>query len=118
MRRKIASFLAIVAGSMSLTGCAIGYLAPVRPPTGAFISTFKAPLSVDFSNTPVCTKQGTASTYYFFNPFFPPIDFAWGEADAKAAAAQGNLKNVEYADFELLTIFGIFGKFTVTAYGN
>ena len=46
------------------------------------------------------------------------MNFAWGEADARAAAAQGNLKSVEYADYELLSIFGVFGKFTVTTYGN
>ncbi|MBM3334176.1 hypothetical protein FJY63_05900 [Candidatus Sumerlaeota bacterium] len=118
MKRQIALLVVLVAGLTSLTGCTIAYVTPVRPPTGVFISTFKAPLSVDFSSTPICEKRGSASTFYFRDPIFTGLDFAWGEADAHAAAAQGNLKTVEYADYELLGILGIFGKFTVTAYGN
>ncbi|KPL26600.1 MAG: hypothetical protein AMJ72_12365 [Acidithiobacillales bacterium SM1_46] len=117
MRHAIA-VLAVGMILFTLTGCAVQYITPVRPPTGFFITNVEAPLSVNFSKTPVCDKRGSSSTYYFRDPIFTGLDFAWGEADLKSAAAAGNLATVEYADYEALTIFGIWGKFTVTAYGN
>lgn len=116
MRATIAAIGAVACLVFS-TAC-MSYITPVRPPQGLMLTTITAPLTVNYSNTPVCTKRGAASTYYVRDVIFTGMDFAWGEADLKAAAANGNLKTVEYADYEVLSIFQIFGKFTVTAYGN
>jgi hypothetical protein len=116
--RWIGLLLVLVVGAVSLTGCAMDYTAPVQPPSGFLITSVKAPLTIDFDQTPVCRKRGSASTHYFYEPFFTHIDFAWGDADMRSALRDGRMSSVEYADYELLSIFGIYGKFTVNVYGN
>ncbi|MGD2175840.1 MAG: hypothetical protein PVJ27_10595 [Candidatus Brocadiaceae bacterium] len=115
--RRIALLGLMCVLALSLLGCA-EYLTPVRPPGGALITVISAPLSVDFKDTPVCSKQGSASTFYFHDPLFTGMDFAWDRAGLKEAATDGELTAVEYADYTYLRILGIFGKFTVTAYGR
>ena len=106
--------------ALALTGCGTPqYLAPVRPLRYSFLYTHTAaPLTVDFDKTPVCTKVGTASSHYVLEPFLTKLDFAWGKTDLREAAANGGLTTVEYADYEMTVVLGIYGKFTINAYGN
>jgi hypothetical protein len=103
--------------ALGLAGCA-AYQAPVRPPQGLLFTTITAPLSTNFKSTPVCTKRGVAETTYLRDPLFTGLSFAWGEAGVKEAAMNGGLTAVEYADYEYMLAFGIFGKFRVIAYGQ
>ncbi len=110
-------------GSMLLpTGCGM-YMAPVMPPQGGLITTFKAPLTVNFNETPVSGDLKHASknkTYYFHDILFTGLDFAWGEVDVPQIARAAGITKVSYAEYEILYIFLIIGRyaeFTVHVYG-
>ena len=87
---------------------------------GAVVTSVKAPLTVDFESTPVCEKSGKASAEYLMVPccYGPIFSFAWGDSSIEAAIVDGNLSDVEYADYEILNILGIYQQTTVTAYGK
>lgn len=103
--------------ALALAGCT-AYQTPVRPRTGVLFAKCTAPLSVNFKNTPVCTKQGSAETIYFHDPLLTGLSFAWERAGIKEAALAGGLTTVEYADYEFTLVLGVFGKFRVIAYGR
>ena len=92
---------------------------PVMPPTGLIVTMYKAPLTTDFDRTDVSDKkQGTATTYYLNIPYWIPLDVALGNATIEKAAKNGKITDVAYADYEILSVMGIFAKFSVTAYGD
>lgn len=91
---------------------------PVQPPQGGLVTHYKFPITTDFKKTPAKGKVSTVSTFYFRDPIFTGLDFAWDDASIDAATDKGNLTKVYYADGELLTILGIFGKFTVRVHGE
>ena len=115
--------IALAAVPLAASGCVRG-LAPVEPPQGAVITSFKAPLTTDFHETPVCTRKGVTSTYYVNFPLpleasrLIWLDVAWSQAAIEKAARNGKLTSVEYADYEFLSVLGIVERFTVTAYGH
>jgi hypothetical protein len=117
MKRNTVCLLLMAAALSLLSGCA-QYLAPVKPPQGLFFTKVSAPLSTDFKSTPVCEKSGQASTFYVHDIIFTGLDFAWSDAGLKDAADNGGIKAVEYADYQYMLVMGVFGKFTVTAYGR
>lgn len=112
--------LALLGSMLLLTGCGMAYLAPVKPPQGFLISTFKAPLTVDVNETPVSGDLKHASknkTYYFHDILFTGLDFAWGEVDVPQIARAAGITKVSYAEYELLSILGVYAEFTVHVYG-
>lgn len=107
----------IVAAAMAGTGC-VHYTAPVKPPRAIF-THIKAPLTTDFDATDVGTKTGKASTAYVRIPlYWFDLDFAWRQADLAAAARNGGITTVTYADYEYVSILGVFCEFTTIAHGN
>jgi len=84
------------------------------------ITSVKAPLTVDFESVPVSTKSGKAEAQYLMVPCFwgPLMSFAWGDCSIENAARDGNLTSVDYADYEVLCILGIYQQTTVTAFGQ
>ncbi|MCD6569190.1 MAG: hypothetical protein J7L53_00625 [Deltaproteobacteria bacterium] len=114
---RMRSVLCLVLFSTLLTGCAF-YLAPFQPPQGGILTNVKAPLSVNFDSTPVCSTYGDASTFYVRDILLTGQTIAWGRCDIETAAKNGNLATVEYADYEYLQVLGIFGLMKVTAYGK
>ncbi len=114
--------LALLGSMLLLTGCGM-YRAPVMPPQGLFISTFKAPLTVNFNDTPVSVDLIHASkkkTHYFHDILFTWLDFAWGEVDVPQIARSAGITKVSYAEYEILSILpiiGLYAEFTVHVYG-
>jgi len=49
-------------------------------------------------------------------PFIGP--FAWRDASIEAAAAEGGISTVHYADYDWLQVLTVFGQFTVIAHGD
>ena len=115
--------LALLGSVLLLTGCGM-YMAPVMPPQGGLITTFKAPLTVNFNDTPVSGDLKHSSkkkTQYLFVPLFGP-DFAWGEVDVPKIARAAGITKVSYADYERLYIniplLFVYAEFTVHVYGK
>jgi hypothetical protein len=46
------------------------------------------------------------------------IGFASGDSSIKAAAANGSITKIEHVDYHTTSVLGIWGKTTVTVYGE
>lgn len=108
---------------LALGGCAgtTLYYAPVRPPGGIFFISTKAPLTTDFAGNPcgsATKKVSHSETFYFRDFIFTGQTLAWDEAAIGKIAREGGIEEISFADYELLDILGIFGKFTINVYGN
>ena len=114
--RRLFQLAAAVALTSLLAGCAFPKT-PISPPRGVLFSRYKAPLTPDLHNTPVGTKQGKVKTFFVCEPFLGTM-WAWEDASIKTAAAHGHLSHVYYAAYEALALLGLFGRFTVIAYGD
>lgn len=98
-------------------GCASYYSAPFKPPSGILFTSFKAPLTMDFHDTPVRNEFGEAHTIYLRDCVFTGIDVAFQQCDVESAVRNGGLASVDYADYEYFQILGIFSTMKVRAYG-
>jgi hypothetical protein len=107
----------LLALALTCAGC-IAWQAPVRPPGGALYTHYRAPLTPDVAGVKVAARSGTASTMFVRDPLITGQAFAWQDASIEAAAEEGGLTSVHYADYEILAVLGIFGEFTVTAHGE
>lgn len=119
MKLKFLTTALIVSTAVFLTGCGATTLTrEFAPPGGFIVTSTKMPLTTRFDNTPVKQDKGTASTMYFKDPLLTGLDFAWEDCSIEKAAKNGGLETVEYADLEIFHVLWIFGKATVTAYGD
>ena len=114
---RLGFLVTAAATTLFLAGC-ISMRAPVQPPVGLLFTSYKAPLSVNYDETPVCEKRGEASTLCVRDVIFTGLTLAWGKAGLDDAARAGGLTTVEYADYEYLSILGVFGQFKVIAHGR
>jgi len=112
--RAITRLLFALLAVLLTAGCAF-WRAPVVPPAGLLFTQYRAPLTPQVSGVPVAKKVGTHSTSYFAYFLY---SFAWDDASIEAAARQGGLSKVYYADYEVLSVLGIYARFTVRAYGE
>ncbi len=92
--------------------------APVVPPPGFLFTMYKAPLMTDFDNTPVGGLEGTATTHYFHIPGYAALSFAFGDNSVATAAKDARIETVNYADYEFLTVLGIYSRMDVNVYGE
>lgn len=97
-------------------GCA-AWKAPVVPPAGGIYTHYSAPLTLNDTPAPVCQKHGQSATSYFAL-FYPFYSGAWGDAALQAAAKDGGITKIHYADYEVLSVLGVYAEFTVRAYGE
>ena len=71
------------------------------------------PLGTNFNNTQFGSKEGRSNSYSVL------WLFAWGDAGTKAAATQGNVKVIRYADSEVKSVlFGLYSRVTTVVYGD
>ena len=104
-------------------GCNLVHRTPVRPfgGGGAIYSGYSAPLLTNFDKTPAKpTKVGRASTGYIFIPlpFVGGIDIAFDEASVEAAAKQGGISKVYYADHSFTSVLCFYGSYETIVYGE
>jgi len=115
MRMAAATTLAFL-----LSGCAT-YVAPVKPPGALLFTMLKAPLTVDFHATPAgkaVTKHAVKRTFYVCSHQIQNWSAALGNAAIGEIAREGGIKEISFADYELLNILNAFAIFTVHVYGN
>ena len=71
------------------------------------------PLDTNFGNTQLGSKEGRSNAYSVL------WLFAWGDAGTKAAATQGNIKVISYADTEVKSVLlGMYSRVTTVVYGD
>lgn len=99
--------------ALGLSGCAFGPKAPFQPAYAGCFNNTVAPLSTEYANTPVAgLRKGEASAVNILGLF------AFGDCGLRAAAEEGGLKVVSFADYANFNVLGIYQKTTVTVYGK
>ena len=83
------------------------------PPLGGLYTNIKAPLMIDLDTTSIGQQSGEASTEYIYDPFLTGMSASWGDCSLEAAAREGRLSKVGTADYEFMSILGIYAKTTV-----
>lgn len=121
MRLQLWGLLALLAAAPLMAGCSTPFAkAPVQVPPGWIFQETRAPLSINYDETAANPgKHGAATITYICGwPLIFNSSFANGDAGIKAAAQNGNINEVAYADYETYNVLGIYSRFTVHAYGN
>ena len=71
------------------------------------------PLGSNFVNTQLGAREGRSNLYSVL------WLVAWGDAGTKAAATQGDIKIIRYADTEVKSyLLGIYSRVTTVVYGD
>ena len=110
MNKLTAAFLGLTL--VIITGC-VSPRAEFAPPVGAFYTNYKAPLLIDYNDTPIENQKGSASARYFHDIILTRLNFSWDDCSIKEAAENGRITKVGTADYEFLSVLGIFAKTTV-----
>ncbi|MBP5160631.1 MAG: hypothetical protein ILP11_01075 [Alphaproteobacteria bacterium] len=105
---------AILFVMLFLQGCATPPDAPFQPSSGILYSEYKAPLTINFDKTKVSDIRGMSHTTHVSLYY---LSFAVGDASLKEAMQDGSLAKAAYADYEWMSILGIFGRLKVHVYG-
>lgn len=107
--KHLLATLALVS-TLTLTGC---YQAPVVPPMGYLIAQTTAPLDTDMDGLDLSNlDKGSATNVNILGCI------AVGDCSVIEASRNGNLKEVQHADYTYTNIFGIYQSFTTHAYGK
>lgn len=93
----------------------------VIPPQGGLVTYVKAPLTTQFNGNPCgADKKFSESQTFLFCPWplTGSLNISAGDSKIKEIAGRGGIDQVSYADYEFLSILGIYAQFTVNVYGN
>jgi len=101
----------LMLGVLFLTGCA-WYQTPVKPPLGLIYAQFKAPMSSELNGVKMGSKSGTAESTSILGWI------ALGDCSITAAAKNGNIQTINYADYEYMNVLGVYQSFKTTVYGE
>jgi hypothetical protein len=121
---RLALFVGAAAIVASGTGCAFTpYQAAVIPPRGVLFNHYQAPLTTNFNGNPVGPNVRVVSSSYnsYFRDFFITtglFELAWDRSAIAGIARNAGMSEIYYADYEVLNVLGIYGRFTVHVYGN
>lgn len=101
-------------------GCVQPPRAPVVPPTGFIFTQVAAPLQTDLSETDVRSlKSGESATNMILIPLiFLNPQISWGDGSVKAASAEGKIDEVEFADYEFMSVLGVYSQTKTKVYGR
>ena len=102
-------------------------VAPVIPPTGFLYTEVHAPVTLGPAS--FGDRKGTATTYRIGPPPIlswvtglplPSLNnwFAWGDASARTAAANGRITHVTHVDYRYQTFLTVFQSLTLEVYGT
>jgi hypothetical protein len=99
----------------------------VIPPTGWLYTEVHAPVSLEPGR--IGDRKGTATAYRIGPPPIlswvtgvpiPGLNnwFAWGDASARTAAANGRITQVTHVDYRYQTFLTVFQSLTLEVYGT
>jgi len=120
--RRLLSALALAAGVAALVGC--GARMGVAPVRGMLYTRYRAPMFLRSEEPggvarPANLKVGTATAWNLVAPrTSDTLSGGWGDVSLVAAARNGGITKISYADYEMLSILGIYNRATVYAYGE
>lgn len=112
MHKRLSALL-LPAALLILTGCAGFTKAPVEPPPAFVVRNVTAPLTTEFTEADVAgLRSGESSAINILG--FVSV----GDCGIRAAAEDGGLKTVEFADYSDFNVLCVFQKTTVRVYGH
>jgi len=118
--RRVAPWIAAALVATALSACGF-YQAPIKPPPGLLFSTYKAPLTTHYADTPTSgdvAKVSFTKTFYLHDIILTGMDFAWDDVSIAELAKEKGLNEVYYADYEFLWIAFVFAQFQINVYGK
>jgi hypothetical protein len=86
-------------------------VAPVVPPP-ALVQSYQAPLDIDNDASQLGSKRGTSSTQNVLGLV------SWGDGSTRAAAQDGGISTIRSADYEFVSYFGVYSKYTTIVHGD
>ncbi len=99
-------------------GCANSFNAPFKPATGFVITDYTVPLTVNPAAVDASSlAKYKVDSFYLLWPY-PTVDVAWTETASFLPPRGSRLASVEYADLEVFTVLGMFGRYRVNYYGK
>lgn len=107
--KKLLAFAALAGFALTLSGC---LSVPVKPPVGMIYNDTQAPLDYDYNKTAVAPKKGVSSMQSILGLV------SMGDASTRAAAQNGNIQTVEYADYHFYNVLGVIQRYETIVYGN
>jgi len=111
--------LAAVLALTACLGCAGSATLPVAPPIGFLFTRHSAPLETNFEATSVGAKTGVARVHHLYDPILTGLPLVtWGDGSLEQAARNGGISQVNYADYELLSVLGIYVQISVEVSGD
>lgn len=117
--RTAALGAAAVALALGSTAC-VAPKAPVVPPTAFVYTQIKAPLQTDLRDADMQSERmGESTARFLYIPFtWGLASFAWGDASTEKAAADGGIDEVQYSDYEFMSVLGVYAQTTIRAHGK
>lgn len=110
---------ALIASAALVSGCAaLPMKAPVKPPIGALYSQVRAPLQHDFGDTKLGSKIGSTSVIAIHDILLTGQLFATGDASVETAARNAGITTIHHVDYEIMSVLGVFARFTIFVYGD
>lgn len=118
-RRAVALAAAALALGLGTSAC-VAPRAPVVPPTAFVYTQFKAPLQTDLEGANMkAERTGESTARFLYIPFtWGLASFAWGDASTEQAAADGKIDQVQYSDYEFMSVLGVYAQTTIRAHGS
>jgi hypothetical protein len=99
----------VMRSNLRTIGCAVLLLCTC----GCIYSNFRLPASRDFRNTQTVSRSGVSTSHSI------AWIAAWGDGGLQAAAENGNLKTLEYVDYQFLNVlFGLYMNRKTIVYGQ
>ncbi|MBN1476839.1 hypothetical protein JXA47_08800 [Candidatus Sumerlaeota bacterium] len=106
--------------AVTLCSCAVYHQSPVKPPPGLLFTNVTAPLTTDYRETEAFPSRRAVheETHYFWDVILTGLSFGWGEVDVPQIAQEHGITTVAYAEYELLSILGVYARYRVHVYGR
>ncbi|PID77743.1 MAG: TRL-like protein family [Deltaproteobacteria bacterium] len=103
--KKILYITVLLIFAVFISGCATNF------PVGVGYTRLKLPVTATSSNEPY-SKVGVAQCTSILGLV------ATGDASIEAAMKNGNITKIHHIDWDVENFFGVYGKYTITVYGE
>jgi hypothetical protein len=106
--KKLSACLLACGMTVILAGC-VAPMGPVGGIGGCIYTDVSGAMAA--TSNAAATKTGTATSTGI-------LGVATGDSSISAAAANGGITKIHHVDYHTMTVLGVYGKTTVTVYGE
>jgi hypothetical protein len=106
--KKLIGYVSVVAVAGMLAGC-VGPMGPMGSTGGSIYTDVSGPVLA--TSQTGASKVGTASSMGI-------LGIATGDSSIKAASDSAGITKIQHVDYHVMNVLGVYGKTTVTVYGE